>query len=205
MKIEAKRISVTYRGPPEVNAIRSASLSVEDGEFLAIVGPSGSGKTSFVHVLGALTPPDSGTVMLDRIDLSAISERESNRVRASHIGFVFQEPYMISHRSAMENVAMGALYQGKTVRQRRREAIERLDQVGIGHLSRTPVVRLSGGEKQRVSIARALMGQPTLLLCDEPTGNLDAVSSARIIELLDSVRRDSGLTLVVVTHDPEVR
>jgi putative ABC transport system ATP-binding protein len=205
VSIVADRVVVVYPGSPPVEAIRGVSFTVDSGEFVTIVGPSGSGKTSLLHVLGGILPPTAGRVFLDGEDLDALGERERNRIRAARIGFVFQEPYLLEHRIAVDNVSMGALYRGGSPRQRRRDAHAVLEKVGIDQLALTAPNRLSGGERQRVGIARALMGDPSVILCDEPTGNLDSDTSLRVVRLLDNLREQGHLTVVVVTHDPEVQ
>lgn len=205
MTLIAEDLSVTYPGPPPVEAVRNLSFTVESGEFVTIVGPSGSGKSSLLHVLGALMAPTSGRVLIDDTDLGTLSEANRNSLRAHRLGFVFQEFHLINHRSVLDNVMVGALYQRRSVRQRRGDAHQALGKVGIAQYADTTPNRLSGGERQRVGIARALVGEPSLVLCDEPTGNLDAATTGVITELLDTLRRAGNLTVIVVTHDPELQ
>lgn len=205
MTLIAEDLSVTYPGPPPVEAVRNLSFTVEPGEFVTIVGPSGSGKSSLLQVLGALMAPTSGRVLIDDTDLGTLSEANRNSLRAHRLGFVFQEFHLINHRSVLDNAMVGALYQQRSVRQRRSDAHQALAKVGIAQYADTTPNRLSGGERQRVGIARALVGGPSLLLCDEPTGNLDAATTGIITELLDTLRRTGNLTVIVVTHDPELQ
>ncbi len=204
MTLVAEHVSVTYPGPPPVPAVQDVSCEVAIGEFVAIVGPSGSGKSSLLHALGALLTPTAGRVIVDGTDVASLGGRARDALRARGIGFVFQQSHMIEHRSVVDNVALGALYLGDSVSSRRREARQALGWVGIAHLADALPKRLSGGERQRVGIARALMGRPRLLLCDEPTGNLDSAATAAIVELLDRLRTEHELLVVVVTHDPAV-
>lgn len=203
--VVAEEIEVTYPGQPPVAAVRGVSLTVEAGEFIAIVGPSGSGKTSLLYVLGALLPPSCGAVTLVGTQISQVSERMRNAVRAFHVGFVFQEFHLIAHRSVVDNVMIGSLYQHRSLRARHEAAFKALAAVGIEHLADSSPRHLSGGERQRVGIARALASEPTLLLCDEPTGNLDTMATLSILELLCELQASRGLTIVVATHDPEVQ
>jgi putative ABC transport system ATP-binding protein len=205
VSIVAERLDVTYPGPPPVDAVRNVSMTIESGEYVAIVGPSGSGKTSLLHAIGTLLPPTGGSISLDGRDLGAMSERSRNVLRSTEIGFVFQEPHLIEHRTALENVATGSLYRGEGIKERREHAREALGWVGIGQLAGQMCRTLSGGEKQRVGIARALVGEPSTILCDEPTGNLDSANSASVIRLLKGLREERRITVVVVTHDEEVR
>lgn len=205
MTVLTEDLDVQYPGPPPVEAIRRLSIRIETGEFVTIVGPSGSGKTSLLHAIGTLLEPTAGRIVLDDRDVSAIGEKERNCLRSTEIGFVFQEPRLIEHRSVIENTALGSLYRGDTIAQRRQRAEEVLEWVAIERLGDQKARNLSGGEKQRVGIARALMTQPKLLLCDEPTGNLDSSTSSLVISLLNRLRADHHLTVLVVTHDHAVR
>jgi putative ABC transport system ATP-binding protein len=193
----------TYQGPPPVTALCPTDLVIRRGEYAAVVGPSGSGKSTFLNLAGLLDRPTCGVYRLDGIDTAALHERERTALRGRRIGFVFQAFHLLPHRSAMENVTLSMLYTGVPRRQRRARAIELLDRVQLFHRSEAMAMQLSGGERQRVAIARALAGSPSLLLCDEPTGNLDSATAGSVLELIEELHRD-GLTVLVVTHDPLV-
>lgn len=200
-------IGRTFDTTPPVNALVDVDLQVDRGEWIAIVGPSGSGKSTLLNVLGLLDLATSGTYLLDGIDVADLSDAELTAVRGERIGFVFQSFHLLSHRSVIENVMLAEVY-GTTNRRfprsgRRDRAGAALDRVGLGHRLDFLPSRLSGGERQRVAIARALVTEPTLLLADEPTGNLDTVTTESILTLLDDLRADD-LTIIMITHDGEV-
>ncbi|QNE25908.1 ABC transporter ATP-binding protein [Streptomyces sp. INR7] len=201
--IEFRGVGLTYPGPPPVEALRPGNLRVESGEFVTIVGPSGSGKSTFLNIAGLLDAPTSGTYMLDGIDTGALGDAGRTALRGRRIGFVFQSFHLLSHRSAQENVALAMLYNAVPRRERLPRAREVLQRVGLGHRVDALPPRLSGGERQRVAIARALVGNPSLLLCDEPTGNLDTANAQTVLRLLDELHQD-GMTVLVITHDPQV-
>ena len=197
-------ISRTFRlGEVEVPALRHADLSVDREEYLSIVGPSGSGKSTLLNVLGLLDRPSSGSYYFEGADVSELSESERTRLRANRIGFVFQSFHLLAHRSVLENVMLAMLYNDVSKGDRIRRAKWALERVGLAHLVGFKPTTLSGGERQRVAIARAIASRPAMLLCDEPTGNLDSVTSAAILELFEGLRSE-GLTLIVVTHDDRV-
>jgi putative ABC transport system ATP-binding protein len=177
------------------------SIRIEPGDYVAVVGPSGSGKSTLMHLLGALDRPTSGTLRVGGRDVADLDRDELARVRNETIGFVFQAFQLLPRTSAVDNVAMPLVYRGVRRSERRRRAVPALEAVGMGHrLDHTPN-QLSGGEQQRVAIARALVGDPQVILADEPTGNLDSVRGGEVMDLLESLNRDRGVALVVVTHD----
>ncbi len=198
--IALRNVSRVFDSTPPVHALRSINLTVERGEHVAIVGPSGSGKSTLLHVLGLLDRPTSGEYRLDGVLAENLSDGRRAGLRSTQIGFVFQAFHLLAHRSALENVMMTGLYRRVPRADRRDHALDALARVGLAHRAGFPPNRLSGGERQRVALARALAGHPSLLLCDEPTGNLDSKSTASMLELFDSLV-DSGLTVVLITHD----
>ncbi len=186
-----------------VEALRSIDLRVEPSEYVAIIGPSGSGKSTLLNVLGLLDRPTSGRYLLDGIDTADLGDAARAAERGRRIGFVFQSFHLLSYRTVEENVGLSELYLGTNRKDRRRRATEALDRVGLSHRLGFEPIRLSGGERQRVAIARALLGEPSLLLCDEPTGNLDTANTESVLDLFDDLR-EQGLTILVITHDSEV-
>ena len=201
--VELMGVSREYPGPPLVHAVRGVDLVIRRGDYLSIAGPSGSGKSTLLHVMGLLDRPTAGTYRLDGVDTQAMPERERAAWRGRRIGFVFQAFHLLGRRSVAENVELAMVYTGVTRRRRAERALAALDRVGLGHRVAFSPATLSGGERQRVAIARALVGGPSLLLADEPTGNLDSATAAAILDLFDDLHRD-GLTLAVVTHDEAV-
>ncbi|WP_051095008.1 ABC transporter ATP-binding protein [Streptomyces sp. LaPpAH-108] len=201
--LDFRAVGRTYPGPPPVTALRSASLSVRQGDFVTVSGPSGSGKSTFLNIAGLLDTPTEGQYLLDGVDVGCLADAERTAVRGRRIGFVFQSFHLMPHRTAHENVELGMVYAGVRRRERAERAREALHSVGLGHRLDALPGRLSGGERQRVAIARALVVRPALLLCDEPTGNLDSATADAVLALLDGLN-DQGMTLVVITHDPAV-
>jgi len=192
-----------YPTTPPVRALDGVSFEIAQGELLAIVGPSGSGKSTLLHVMGTLDRPSSGEVMVAGHKVSELNDAELSGLRARHIGFVFQQFHLLNGFTSLDNVADGALYGGGKLRDRRELAREALRKVGLSHRVDHEANKLSGGERQRVAIARAILGDPSIILADEPTGNLDSRSSDAIVELIQELN-GAGVTLVVITHNPEI-
>jgi putative ABC transport system ATP-binding protein len=201
--VELVDIERTFDATPPVHALKPTSLTIQPGEFVAIVGPSGSGKSTLLHLLGLLDSPSSGSYVLDGVDTQELSERDLAHVRSQKIGFVFQAFHLLATRNTVENVELAELYQSKDHNSRTERSIAALKQVGLGHRLNSFPTTLSGGERQRVAIARALLKQPALILADEPTGNLDTKTSEQIMDLLLDLH-DLGRTILVITHDPSV-
>jgi putative ABC transport system ATP-binding protein len=201
--IELDGVERTFPADPPVRALRDVRLRVDKGEYLSIVGPSGSGKSTLLTTLGLLDRPDAGSYRLDGIETTSMDERSRAALRGSRIGFVFQAFHLLPHRSVVDNVSLAELYRRTDRRGRARRAEAALARVGLSHRTRFRPDRLSGGERQRVAIARALVGEPSLLLCDEPTGNLDNTNTGAVLDLFDELRAQ-GVTLLVITHDDAV-
>lgn len=201
--IAMQGVERVYPGPPAVRALSLTDLAVNVGEYVAVVGPSGSGKSTLLNVIGLLDRPSRGTYEFCGLDTAALLDGERAAVRGREIGFVFQTPYLLPHRTALENVMLALAYGGAPRGTRHAEAAEALEHVGFGHRAHALARTLSCGERQCVAVARALAGRPTVLLCDEPTGNLDCAAAAAILDLLDRLHGD-GTTVLVVTHDPAV-
>jgi putative ABC transport system ATP-binding protein len=201
--LELEDVTKSYPAEPPVTALAGVSFSVHRGELVAIVGPSGSGKSTLLHLMGTLDLPSSGAVRVTGLDVAELSDRELSALRATRIGFVFQQFFLAEHATVVENVADGLLYSGASATVRRARAAEALGRVGLAHRAGFRPTQLSGGERQRVAIARALVGAPAIVLADEPTGNLDSATGTAIIALLEALH-DEGSTIVVITHDRDL-
>src|SRR5437764_9067958 len=203
--IQLDHIHKTYTmGDVEVHALRGASLTIREGEFVAIMGASGSGKSTTMNILGCLDRPTRGTYILDGEDVSQMSKDERADIRCKKIGFVFQGFNLLSRTSALENVELPMLYLGVDTAQRHERAMEALAAVGLHGREQNHPNQLSGGQQQRVAVARALVNHPALILADEPTGNLDSRTSVEVMEIFQRLNRERAITLVLVTHEPDI-
>jgi putative ABC transport system ATP-binding protein len=202
--LEMQSISKVYRTDLiETHALREFSLSVREGEFVAVTGPSGSGKTTFLNIAGLLETFDSGTYVLDGQDVSGLSDDDRSRIRNRKIGFIFQSFNLIPDLDVFDNVDVPLRYRGMSASERKRRITDALELVGLASRMKHIPAQLSGGQQQRVAIARALAGSPRFLLADEPTGNLDSLMARQVVDLLEDINR-RGTTIVMVTHDPEL-
>lgn len=202
--ISVKNLKKTYfLGGEEVHALDDVSLSIKEHEFVAIIGQSGSGKSTFMNMLGCLDRPDSGEITLDGTDILKCKEKELSVIRNKKIGFIFQQFHLLPKLSALENVELPLIYQGMPTKKRREKAVKALKAVGLEKRMNHKPNQLSGGHQQRVAIARALVGEPSLILADEPTGNLDSRSGKEIMMLLHNLYEE-GNTIVLITHDNNV-
>jgi putative ABC transport system ATP-binding protein len=201
--LEVQHVTKIYPSQPPVTALRGVTFAVAPGELVGILGPSGSGKTTLLHLLGTLDRPSSGTVRITGLDIERLRDRELAALRATRIGFVFQQFFLAEHQSALDNVSDGLIYAGVPQAERRSRAPDALALVGLAERPHARPTQLSGGQRQRVAIARALVGSPAIVLADEPTGNLDQVTGQDILQLFEQLH-DLGVTILVITHDRDV-
>lgn len=201
--IELRALGRRFGSDPPVDALVDVDLRIDRGEWVAVEGPSGSGKSTLLNVLGCLDRHTSGTYLLDGIDVSVLDDRARAGLRSRRIGFIFQSFHLLGHRSVLENVMLAEVYRRQSRTGRRQRAREALLRVGMTHRAEFMPTHLSGGERQRVAVARALLGSPSILLADEPTGNLDSRTTESLLDLLADLHRD-GLTLILITHDRDV-
>tara|TARA_B100001013_G_C24588951_1_gene433955 strand:- start:510 stop:1205 length:696 start_codon:yes stop_codon:yes gene_type:complete len=196
-------VSKTYEGTPPVKALSNISMSVLKGEFIGIIGASGSGKSTLLHVIGTLTRPTGGSVFIDGVETSGLTDQELSGVRSRYVGFIFQDFFLLPGFTAQENVENGLLYTDFPASERKERARDILDRVGLSHRVNHLPNEMSGGEQQRVAVARALVHKPAFVLADEPTGNLDSTNTASVLDLLIGLNLD-GTTVILITHDQEV-
>jgi ABC-type lipoprotein export system ATPase subunit len=201
--IDLRGVSRTYGTDPPVHALRAVDLTIRPGEWVAIAGPSGSGKSTLLNILGLLDRHTAGEYRLDGVDVAALDDLSRAGLRGSRIGFVFQAFHLLASRTVVENVMIAELYVHATRKGRRERALAALDRVGLSDRAEFLPTKLSGGQRQRAAIARALMGEPSLLLCDEPTGNLDSRTADSLLDVFAQLSEE-GLTLAVITHDDNV-
>jgi putative ABC transport system ATP-binding protein len=198
--LEVQDVTKSYPGEPPVQALREVNLTIGPGELVAIVGPSGSGKTTLLQLMGTLDRPTTGRIRITGLDVATMPDDDVTHLRATRIGFIFQQFFLAEHSTVLDNVADGLLYAGIPLKQRHQRALDALELVGLAGRLRARPTQLSGGQRQRVAIARALVGQPAIVLADEPTGNLDQATGHAILALIDELHR-AGSTIVVITHD----
>jgi len=203
--IEIEQLTKTYRlGDVIVHALRGVSLAIERGSFVAIMGPSGSGKSTLMNIVGCLDKPTSGTYLLDGVNVSTLDRDQLAEIRNQKIGFVFQQFNLLARTTAAENVELPLLYSPREIPNRREKALEALRWVGLAGREHHHPNQLSGGQQQRVAIARALINDPQIIMADEPTGALDSRTSIEIMALFQKLNRESGMSIIVVTHEPDI-
>jgi putative ABC transport system ATP-binding protein len=198
--VEVDNVTRSHPGEPAVHALRGVNLTIGQGELVGVVGPSGSGKTTLLQFMGTLDRPTSGRVHLTGLDVATMADEAVAYLRATRIGFIFQQFFLAEHSTVLENVADGLLYAGVPLRERRERALDALELVGLAERPCARPTQLSGGQRQRVAVARALIGQPAIVLADEPTGNLDQATGQSVLALIDQLHQ-AGSTIVVITHD----
>jgi putative ABC transport system ATP-binding protein len=198
--LEVDNVTKSYPGEPPVQALVGVNLTIGPGELVGVVGPSGSGKTTLLQLMGTLDRPTSGRIRITGLDIATMADDDVTYLRATRIGFIFQQFFLAEHSTVLDNVADGLLYASIPLKQRRQQALDALELVGLGERPHARPTQLSGGQRQRVAIARALVGQPAIVLADEPTGNLDQATGHAILALIDQLQR-AGSTIVVITHD----
>lgn len=198
-----KLVKIYVIGDYEIHALRGIDLTIKEGEFVAIMGPSGSGKSTLMNILGCLDRPSSGKYILDSLDVSSLNRDQLAEIRNKKLGFVFQSFNLLSRTSAIENVELPLLYNGNTTKEKYQKAMKALDMVGLKDRANSAPNQLSGGQQQRVAIARALINEPTIILADEPTGNLDTRTSIEVMDILQMLN-NSGITIVLITHEPDI-
>jgi putative ABC transport system ATP-binding protein len=198
--LDVDGVTKSYPGEPPVQALREVNLRIGQGELVGIVGPSGSGKTTLLQLMGTLDRPTSGRVRITGLDVATMADEDVAYLRATRIGFIFQQFFLAEHGTVLDNVADGLFYAGIPLKQRRHRALDALELVGLAQRPHARPTQLSGGQRQRVAIARALVGQPAIVLADEPTGNLDQATGQSILALIDQLHQ-AGSTIVVITHD----
>jgi putative ABC transport system ATP-binding protein len=188
----------------EVRAINGITMRIEDGEFIAIMGPSGSGKSTLLYLIGCLDKPTKGEVIIDGVETSKLGDDELTRLRREKLGFIFQQYNLISTLTALENVELPMIFRGVPKDERKRKAMELLRLIGIEDIAERKPMEISGGQQQRVAIARAMANEPRILLCDEPTGNIDSKSGRQIMGTIKELNEEKGVTVILVTHDPSM-
>lgn len=198
--LELEDVTKSYPGKPPVHALRGVNLAIEEGELVGIVGPSGSGKTTLLQLMGTLDRATSGHVRVTGLDVATMPDDQVTFLRATRIGFIFQQFFLAEHSTVIDNVADGLLYAGIPIKQRREQALDALELVGLAERPHVRPTQLSGGQRQRVAIARALVGKPAIVLADEPTGNLDQATGHAILALINELHQ-AGSTIAVITHD----